>query len=264
MSDIEEPSAPMPVGWRNYAPHGAAGEFPGSRPDPQYHGQPHDRRRRPPYGGDSGHPATIADAVELFGVETHDLGPQLRDLLVRVAGEVETLKEELERAEQRIAFLDQQVHRDPRLPVLHAQAFRHHLDSVLRARAVADVPAIAVLFYLDNHDDLRRRFGLRAADACLDLLLREVQRAVRGTDLTGAIGPAGLAVLFYPADPDGVRRKVQAVVNTLARTTLPYGQPHGQTSLPLKVVAGLWTLAPQDTADGVLEELDQQIRRPWG
>ncbi|MBB6211690.1 diguanylate cyclase [Novispirillum itersonii] len=257
MSDIEEPSAPVPVGWRNYSPHGAAGEYPGSRPD-QHRGPP-DRRRRAPYGGGTGHPASIADAVELFGVETRDLGPQLRDLLVRVAGEVETLKEELERAEQRVQFLDQQAHRDPRLPVLHAQAFHHHLDGVLRARAVTDVAATAVLFYLDNHDDLRRRFGLRAADACLEVLLREVQGSVRGTDLIGAIGPAGLAVLFYPADADGVRRKVQGVVNTLARTTLP----QGQTALPLKVVAGIWDLAANDTADGVLEELDQQVRRPW-
>ena len=258
MSDIDEPSAVMPVGWRTQSPPGALGEFPGSR-DRQGGQQRGAERRRNPYAAATGHSVDVSDAVELFGVEARDLGPQLRQMLVHVAAEVEGLKEALERAEQREQFLDQQAHRDPRLPVLHARAFHHHLDSVLRARDVSAVPATAVLFYLDNHDDLRRRFGLRAADACLALLLREVQGSVRGTDLIGAIGPAGLAVLFYPADADGVRRKVQGVVNTLARTTLP----HGQTALPLKVVAGIWDLAANDTADGILEELDQQVRRPW-
>lgn len=250
MSDIEEPMAAYAVAWRNQNPPGAGQSRPG----------PRERRRQRlrPYATGEAH-ADIADAVSLFGVEARDLGPDLKEMLIRVAGEIETLRSDLDRAEQHEQFLEQQIHRHPVFPVLNIRAFRHHLDGLLRALESNGVSATLALFYLDNHEDLRRRFGLKAADACLQVLLQSLQETVRATDMIGGVGPAGFLVLFHPAETDGVRRKIRSVVNAVSGQTLKW---EGAT-LPLQVIAGVRDLHRGDETEAVLDELDQQIRRPW-
>jgi GGDEF domain-containing protein len=244
MSDIEQPMPVSPPSrWQGGRGYGSGGQSSG---------------HRAAAGRDHHAVDAAADVdVSLSGVDPASVTPEVQHLLDGVMAELDNLRWQLEQSHHRQVYLETLADQDACLPALNRRAFLRDLGRFLdRAGPDAVAGALGVL-YLDNFDVLRREVGLAVAMDALEHLVRSVATALRETDLIGAIGGAGIAVLMSTARPEAARAKLDALAAALSRQPLT----RGGLRLSLSPVVVLYDLHVGDTAESALAAAEALLLR---
>ncbi len=204
------------------------------------------------------------DAVRIQGLNPRAYPEEVQAVMADLMAQIDHLHREVDLAVGRQGWLEGLADQDAVLPVLNRRAFLREVDSFLESRPSGDLAAVdappapgaMALFYLHNFEALHRSFGLAAADEALSHMARTIQAGVRSTDIIGAVGGAGVAVLLSLVHEDAAWAKVDAL-----RTALASGAArHEGKLLPLRVVAVMAVLADDGPASARLEDLDGVLR----
>lgn len=259
MADIKAPPGVPAAAWRAYGQH-QQNQHP-AHGGGQRHGTPYDHAAGEHGVGDP------VDAVRIQGLNPRAYPEEVQRVLADLMAQVDHLRQDLERATARQGWLEEQADQDGALPVLNLRAFLRELDAFLAGAPVAEVlgdsqaqPAAGALalFYLHNFEILHRRFGLAAAEAALAHMARTLRAGVRGTDVIGFAGGAGVAVLLGLAEEEGAQAKVDALRTVLAASPARHGE--AAAPLPLRVVAAVVMADPGLTASAWIEAVDSRLR----
>jgi diguanylate cyclase (GGDEF)-like protein len=178
-----------------------------------------------------------------------------RALPVRLAAELDALKEELARARARVSELESRVDEDPLTGLLNRRGFERALVRALAYVRRYGATAALLFLDLDGFKAVNDRYGHAAGDWVLGRLARLIAGHVRASDVAARIGGDELAVLLWNLRADQAESKARALEELVAAS--PFEREGKRYQLGLS--AGFTMLAAGDTAEAALARADEAM-----
>lgn len=204
------------------------------------------RRRAASAGQRLTHGTAIADA---------DMTPQVRATVTRLAEEVESLRRELERAQDRLAQAERAADQDQLLPVLNRRAFTRELARQIGLAARYGTRACLLYVDLDGFKQINDTHGHACGDAVLAHFAAILVGHVRDSDVVGRLGGDEFGVILAHAGAAEAGKKADALLAALsARPPVWNG-----TAVGVGFSCGVFELVPGETADSALMRADEAM-----
>jgi diguanylate cyclase (GGDEF)-like protein len=180
------------------------------------------------------------------------LGAKPRALPMRLAAELDALKEELLRARARVAELESRVDEDPLTGLLNRRGFERAFERALAYVRRYGATAALLFLDLDGFKAVNDRHGHAAGDWALGRLARLISGHVRASDVAARIGGDEIVVLLWNLRADQAEAKARAIEDLIAAS--PFEQNGKRFKLGLS--AGFTMLAAGDTVEAALARAD--------
>ncbi|PHQ70986.1 MAG: GGDEF domain-containing protein [Sneathiella sp.] len=147
----------------------------------------------------------IADTASIMGIPEEELTPRVRDAIMSLMAEVDSLRQSLGQITQRLNDTEQLADQDPLLPVYNRRAFVRELTRV--QASVERYKTEASLVYIDlNHfkavNDIN---GHDAGDHVLTQVALRLVESVRDTDIIGRLGGDEFGLILSRTNPEAAR-----------------------------------------------------------
>ncbi len=194
------------------------------------------------------------DVASVLGAPADSLPAPVMEAALRLLGEIERLRWQVEQDGHHIAHLEQLADADPVLPCLNRRAFLRDLDAFLEDKGGgADPMGTVAAVHVGGIERLSLTRGLAAAEAALRYAAAILQGGVRASDLTAHLDGGDFAMLFTVADRAGAEERLAAI---RARLNFPAFIWDGEeVDLPLR--AGFHLLVPGEDAETALAAADR-------
>jgi diguanylate cyclase (GGDEF)-like protein len=170
-------------------------------------------------------------------------------------GEIERLKNELAKAERKIAELELRADIDPLLDILNRRGFERELQRSLAF--VRRYGSSAALLYIDfdGFKPINDRYGHAAGDALLKAVARELVAHVRASDVVGRLGGDEFAVVLWHVDGRLAAAKARELETLIGQVTLA----HGAARLSVGASAGVALLTDHATPAQMIDAADKAM-----
>jgi diguanylate cyclase (GGDEF)-like protein len=185
------------------------------------------------------------------GSPTREAMPAAAPLL----SEIERLKNELAKAERKIAELELRADIDPLLDILNRRGFERELQRSLAY--VRRYGGSAALLYvdLDGFKLINDRYGHGAGDALLKAVTRELVAHVRASDVVGRLGGDEFAIVLWHVDDRLASGKARELETLIEQVTLT----HGTARLSVGASAGMALLSGSATPAQTIDAADKAM-----
>jgi diguanylate cyclase (GGDEF)-like protein len=213
-------------------------------------GRVRNARRKPP--GEKRVRAHRAPPEPDMAPATSKPGTKPRALPMRLAAELDALKEELARARARVAELESRVDEDPLTGLLNRRGFERALERALAYVQRYGATAALLFIDLDGFKAVNDRHGHAAGDWALGRLARLISGHVRASDVVARIGGDEIVALLWNLRADQAEAKAHAIEDLIAASPFEHSGKHFKLGLS----AGFTMLTPGDTAAAALARAD--------
>ena len=203
----------------------------------------------------SGAAAAVSDSASVMGIPEAELTPRVRDALMELMGEVDSLRREVSGLRERLRESEQLADRDPLIPVLNRRAFVRELSRVIAYGRRYGDPAGLVYFDIDNFKQVNDAHGHAAGDAALHHLAKLVLGHVRETDIVGRLGGDELGLILVRTDEATAQSKASSLSDLVARQPLRYGGHE----IALSISVGAVAFTGEDGPDDALARADRAM-----
>lgn len=210
------------------------------------------------YAKASGTAAPLAEAgptATVMGIPEAEFTPRVREAIMALMEEVESLRRELAGTRSRLADVEKQADLDQMLPVLGRRAFVRELSRHIAVTGRYKTPASLIYFDLNYLKKTNDTLGHAAGDAVLAHFADLLVRNVRDTDSVGRLGGDEFGVLLSHATHDQAVRKADSLAALLRSQPVMW---NGET-LPASFAFGAFELKPGDNADIAMARADQAM-----
>jgi diguanylate cyclase (GGDEF)-like protein len=213
-------------------------------------GRVRNARRKPP--GEKSVRARRAPLEPEMAPAASKPGTKPRALPVRLAAELDALKEELAQARARVAELESRVDEDPLTGLLNRRGFERELQRALAYVQRYGATAALLFLDLDGFKAVNDRHGHAAGDWALGRLARLIAGHVRASDVVARIGGDEIVALLWNLRADQAEAKARAIEEMIAASPFE----HSGKRFKLGLSAGFTMLVPGDTAAAALARAD--------
>jgi diguanylate cyclase (GGDEF)-like protein len=191
----------------------------------------------------------------VMGIPETELTPRVRDAIMRLMGEVDQLRNELNRTRHRLAELERLADRDTLTPLYNRRAFVRELS-----RAMAHVerygrPSVLIYFDLNGLKEINDKEGHGAGDAALIQVGQILLDNTRESDIVARLGGDEYGVILSETDPQQGREKADHLAEAIRRRPLHW---EGKV-LPLDAAYGVYPLKPGEDPGAALAAADQMM-----
>src|SRR5215469_4100243 len=201
-------------------------------------------------------PAVAAPvSATILGIPEGEFTPRVRDAVMKLMGEVESLHQELARAKSRLEDAERAADQDHLLPVLNRRAFVRELTRHISFSARYGTPASVVYLDLDGFKLINDTYGHAAGDAVLSHVAETLSQHVRESDVVGRLGGDEFGIILTHANQEQANRKAQSLLETLSANPAIY---NGQ-SLPVGVSWGAFELHASENAETAMARADEAM-----
>lgn len=145
-------------------------------------------------------PTPATEAAYFRGIPDSELTPRVRQALITLIEEVNTLRDELKNTKSKIEELENLADADPLLGILNRRAFARELSRALALVERYGTPASLVFVDLDDLKLINDQLGHGAGDAALTRVANVLSENVRETDSVGRLGGDEFGVILLQAD----------------------------------------------------------------
>ena len=174
--------------------------------------------------------------------------------------EVERLRSEVARLQQKVDQLDRLAHEDSLVPLPNRRGFMRQLEGLIdRVKRYGEFAAL-LFIDIDGLKMINDSFGHPAGDEALIRVSKLLQGGVRASDCVARIGGDEFAILLEHADEASARE----TANRLADDVASCGIKQGGAELPLSIAVGVAMIGPEDRADDVIARADAEMYRAKG
>ena len=139
-------------------------------------------------------------AARVLGIPESEFTPRVRDAIVSLMDEVESLRRDLKTTLERLDEAEKNADQDQLLPLLNRRAFVRELTRQISLAGRHGIPASLIYFDLDDFKAINDSIGHTGGDAVLKQLASVLQANVRDTDRIGRLGGDEFGVLLSHAD----------------------------------------------------------------
>ena len=202
-------------------------------------------------------PATrqTVDVATIMGVPEAELTPKVRAAIDQLMAEVQSLREELGRAQRRVEYLEKLADRDPLAPVLNRRAFVRELTRMIAFAERYGVSGSVLYFDIDGMKRINDTWGHAAGDAALKHVAEVLLRDVRASDIVGRLGGDEFGIILAQADARSAATKARTLAEAIAAEPVPWRDE----ALELAVSYGIYTFAGGEAVDEALNAADHAM-----
>ncbi|WP_165793679.1 GGDEF domain-containing protein [Hyphococcus luteus] len=166
--------------------------------------------------------AAPADQITLAGIPEADLTPRVRETLVSLMQEVQSLRDQLSWSQERITELERLADSDPMLDIFNRRAFVRELDRTLGLIDRYGMKASLIFVDLNDLKKINDAKGHGAGDAALAHVAAVLSANVRQSDAVGRLGGDEFGVILTQADQSTAEMKAQQLSQAVAANPTPW------------------------------------------
>jgi diguanylate cyclase (GGDEF)-like protein len=198
--------------------------------------------------------APLASA-SVLGIPEEEFTPRVRDAIVGLMGEVETLRHQLTQTRARLDEMEKVADRDQLLPVLNRRAFVRELTRHIGYTVRYGTPASLLYFDLDGFKLINDSHGHPAGDAVLEHFSSVLIAKVRDTDVVGRLGGDEFGVILSHTNHAQAQTKAVSLSESLKELPANW---QGQ-KIPVAFSFGAFELSAADSADLAIARADEAM-----
>ncbi len=200
-------------------------------------------------------PAPASATASVLGIPEAEFTPRVRDAIMTLMGEVDSLRRELQQTRERLDEVERSADQDQLLPLFNRRAFVGELTRYIAFAERYGTPATLLYFDLDGFKQVNDTYGHAAGDAVLTHFAETLLSQTRDSDVVGRLGGDEFGVLLAHANVAQGRRKADVLAKALkARPTSWQGKP-----IPIAFSYGTFELKGGDTADLAIARADEAM-----
>jgi len=206
-------------------------------------------------------PAPIVDKIMLAGIPPAELTPRVRDALMTLMSEVQSLRTELKQARERLDGLEKLADSDPMLDILNRRAFVRDLDRSLAMIDRYNMSASLIFVDLNDLKKINDSMGHGAGDAALTHVADVLSENVRQTDSVARLGGDEFGVLLAQANYEIAMRKADELTTLTAAKPVRWkgGEFHVRISSGVaEIPKGVSAVEAMEKADTAMYEVKRQ------
>ena len=197
----------------------------------------------------------VAPAASVMGIPDDEFTPRVRDAIMNLMSEVDSLRRELSQTRQRLEDVEKSADQDGMLPLLNRRAFVRELTRYISLADRYNTPASLVYFDLNYLKKTNDTHGHAAGDAMLAHFAQVLSSHVRDSDSVGRLGGDEFGVLLSHANQEQAQKKADALAAALAAAPVQW---NGQ-SIPVTFAYGAFELKSGDSPDLAMARADQAM-----
>ncbi|HYC63989.1 MAG TPA: GGDEF domain-containing protein [Reyranellaceae bacterium] len=169
--------------------------------------------------------------------------------------EVDRLRSEIARLEERVQLLDQLAHQDSLIDLPNRRGFMRQLERLIDRVARYGDSAAMLFVDIDGLKSINDTFGHPAGDEALIQVAEMLVGGVRKGDCVARLGGDEFGILLDQADEASARETAARLVEHVAGSEFCFEG----TCLPLSVAIGVGMIESGDCAEAVMARADQAM-----
>jgi len=155
-----------------------------------------------------------AVTASIFGIPEHEFTPRVREAVIRLMGEADSVRRELRHTQLRLVEAEHSADRDHLLPLLNRRAFVRELTRAIGLTARYGTPSSLLYFDLDEFKRVNDSFGHPAGDAVLAHFAETLLAHVRDSDVVARLGGDEFGVILAHNDQAQAEAKAASLAST--------------------------------------------------
>jgi diguanylate cyclase (GGDEF)-like protein len=202
--------------------------------------------------------ASILDPVanaSVLGIPENEFTPRVRDAIMTLMGEVDTLRQELQQTRNRLDEAEKTADQDHLLPLLNRRAFVRELTRYISLASRYGTPASLIYFDLDGFKLINDTHGHSGGDAVLAHFADVLQQSVRDSASVGRLGGDEFGILLSHANQDQAHKKADLLAQQLNdKPAVWQGRP-----IPMSFSYGAFELKAGEDAASAIARADEAM-----
>jgi len=205
--------------------------------------------------GETGAATPTADVATIAGIPSEELTPKVRDAIELLMHEVQRMRDQLEQAEKRVAYLEKLADEDTLVPVANRRAFVRELTRLVAYAERYNSMSSVLYFDIDGFKQINDRYGHAAGDAALQHIAEIFALNVRESDVVGRLGGDEFGIILAQSDAAAAAEKAAMLAQTIETTPLVWEN----TGLKVHVSYGVHTFSGKENAGEALQRADRAM-----
>ncbi|MES2256517.1 MAG: GGDEF domain-containing protein [Pseudomonadota bacterium] len=197
----------------------------------------------------------VPPAASVLGIPEAEFTPKVRDAIMGLMGEVDSLRRELTQTRARLDEAEKNADQDHMLPLLNRRAFVRELTRYIAFTGRYNTSASLIYFDLNNLKQTNDTLGHAAGDAVLIQFSSVLLSQLRESDCVARLGGDEFAILLPHATQEHAQKKAKALADALQ--ALP-ARWNGH-NIPVSFAYGAFELKAGDNADAAIARADEAM-----
>jgi diguanylate cyclase (GGDEF)-like protein len=197
----------------------------------------------------------IADVQSILGIPASEFTPRVRDAIMKLMGDVEALRQELNHQRRRVTQLEAEADMDVLLPCFNRRAFVREMSRILSFVERYTIPASLIYLDLDNFKAINDTHGHAAGDSALRQICDIIKGTIRESDILGRIGGDEFGLILAKSNHAEAEKKADLLTQILKASPLVW---NGK-ALPLAVTTGSYEFRTGTNVAEVLAGADSAM-----
>jgi diguanylate cyclase (GGDEF)-like protein len=197
----------------------------------------------------------VGATASVLGIPESEFTPRVRDAIVTLMGEVDTLRRLLAQTEARLDEAEKNADLDQLLPLKNRRAFVRELTRYIAFAGRYGTPASLIYFDLNGFKAINDSYGHAGGDAVLKNFANVLSANVRDSDCVGRLGGDEFGVLLSHADQSQAHKKADILADKLRAAPTPWAGK----SIPVSFAYGAFELKAGDDADVAMARADEAM-----
>jgi diguanylate cyclase (GGDEF)-like protein len=197
----------------------------------------------------------VLAAANVLGIPEDEFTPRVRDAIMGLMNEVDSLRRELSQTRTRLDEAEKTADQDHMLPLLNRRAFVRELTRYIAFTDRYNTPASLIYFDLNHLKQTNDTFGHAAGDAVLTQFSKVLLTHVRESDCVGRLGGDEFAILLSHATHEHALKKADTLADAVQAQPAEW---NGQ-SISMSFAYGAFELKAGDTADAAIARADEAM-----
>ncbi len=194
-------------------------------------------------------------AATVLGIPESEFTPRVRDAIMGLMNEVDSLRRELAGTQTRLDEMEKAADQDGMLPLLNRRAFVRELTRYISLTGRYNTPASLIYFDLNHLKQTNDTYGHAAGDAVLAHFAAVLEAHTRESDCVGRLGGDEFGVLLSHADQDRALKKADSLADALEASPTNW---NGHI-IPISFAYGAFELKSGDSPDTAMARADQAM-----
>jgi len=197
----------------------------------------------------------VAPSASVLGIPESEFTPKVRDAIMGLMGEVDSLRRELNQTRARLDEVEKTADQDGMLPLLNRRAFVRELTRYISFAGRYNTPASLIYFDLNRLKQTNDTLGHAAGDAVLTHFAEVLKAHVRDSDSVGRLGGDEFGVLLSHANQEQAQKKADSLAKALEAAPVQWNG----NSIPISFAYGAFELKSGDNPDVAMARADQAM-----
>ena len=206
-------------------------------------------------GTEASAPRATEDSTTILGIPETELTPKVREAIMKLMHEVETLRRELDRTHERLNHMEKLADLDPLAPIANRRAFVRELTRAISFAERYQSPSSLVYFDVNGFKAINDNYGHAAGDKALLHVASVLLERVRESDVVGRLGGDEFGVILAQTSETRAREKAMQLAEAIENEPVAWEG----TDLLIKVAYGITTFQGGESVNDALAAADREM-----